>query len=483
MNRTYRNLILLSILLISVVQHYSHFSKELISIHVWRQTQTQSTIVNFYEEDMNILNPRRNERANGDGIFRMEFPLMQWSVACLYKVFGNHLIISRLFMFMVGLISIWGMYTLLSALFNHQTIALIGAWAFNFSPSFYYYTINPLPDNLALCCSLWGMAFFFLWYKQQQRFYVLVWSGFLLSVGALCKLPFIVYFIVPGVYFLQQVYKQGITKHTVYYALGVFGSLVLPLAWYVTVIPQWQNGIVAGVLENQASWLTILDYCQHNLISTLPELLLNYGSVLFFLAGFYFLYQRKAYQDDRFLLLVCWSAGVLAYFFFEINMIEKVHDYYLFPFYPLLFMLVSYGAYHLFQLHRIGFKILVVVLLLLLPVTAYLRMQVRWDENEPGFNKDLLVYKKELRAAVPKDALVVAGNDDSHFIFLYYIDKKGWAYEKDKLTAGELRWMVDQGAEYLYTDSRVIDGNPNIARLVDALVLEKGSVRVYKLRK
>ncbi len=482
MKQIYHNLILLSIILISVVQHYSHFSKELISIHVWRQTQTQSTIINFYEEDMNIFNPRRNERANGAGIFRMEFPLMQWSVACLYKVFGNHLIISRLFMFVVGLVSIWGMYTLLSALFNNSTIALVGAWTFNFSPSFYYYTINPLPDNLALCCALWGMAFFFLWYRKQ-RFYVLIWSGFLLSVGALCKLPFIVYFIVPGVYFLRLVYKQGLDKHTVYNGLGMFGFLLLPLAWYVTVIPQWQNGVVAGVIENQASWLTILDYCHHNLLSTLPELLLNYGSVLFFLAGFYFLYQRKAYYDARFPLMLGWSVAVLAYFFFEINMIEKVHDYYLFPFYPMLFILVSYGAYHLFHLHHYLFKFVVVVLLLLLPVTAYLRMQVRWDVNEPGFNKDLLVYKNELRNAVPQDALVVAGNDDSHFIFLYYIDKKGWAYEKDKLTADELKGMIDQGAEYLYADSRVIDGNPKMVYLFDTLILEKGSVRVYRLKK
>ncbi len=41
------------------------------------------------------------------------------------------------------------------------------------------------------------------------------------------------------------------------------------------------------------------------------------------------------------------SVLVLVYFFFEINAIDKVHDYYLFLFYPLLFSLVAYGAYHL----------------------------------------------------------------------------------------------------------------------------------------
>jgi len=45
-----------SIALINLTMHFEHFSKDLMSNHVWRQTQTKSTIINFYEEDMNILN-------------------------------------------------------------------------------------------------------------------------------------------------------------------------------------------------------------------------------------------------------------------------------------------------------------------------------------------------------------------------------------------------------------------------------------------
>jgi hypothetical protein len=161
MNKKTRNIILISIVLISTAMHFKHFSKDLMSIHVWRQTQTQSTINNFYEEDMNIFNPRRNDRGDSDGIFRMEFPIMQWIVASQYKVFGNHLIITRLFMFLIGFLTILGIYKLLDALFHNTILSVIGAWAFNFSPSFYYYTINPLPDNFALCCSVWGLALFF----------------------------------------------------------------------------------------------------------------------------------------------------------------------------------------------------------------------------------------------------------------------------------------------------------------------------------
>ncbi len=483
MNRLLRNSILLSIALISFLMHYRHFSKDLISIHVWRQTQTQSTIDNFYKEDMNILNPRRNDRGDTDGIFRMEFPLMQWLVAGLYKIFGQHLIISRIFMFVTGLFTILGLYWLLFGLFRNETLALMGAWAFNFSPAFFYYTINPLPDNFALCCSVWGLAFFFNWLRTRQTASLLL-SGLFLSIGALCKLPFIVYFIVPVIYFSKAIMKQGVSKKLLLQAAYALGFGLLPLAWYAFVIPGWHgNIIVKGMMDNRDSFSTILDYMQHNLISTLPELLLNYGSLLFFLSGFYFLFRNKAYKDSRFPLILGLSLMVLFYFFFEINAIAKIHDYYLFPFYPLLFMLVAYGAYHLFIAQKPFLRYLTAGLLFLLPLACHLRMQSRWDTVDPGFNKDLLIYKTELRKAVPDDALVVAGNDQSHYIFFYYIDKKGWAFDHDRLSAQQLQSMIEKGATYLYSDSRTIDNDSNVAALIDDTVIKKGSVRVYRLKR
>lgn len=482
MNRTFRNIILLSILVISFLMHIKHFSKDLMSIHVWRQTQTQSTIINFYEEDMNIFNPRRNDRGDTDGIFRMEFPLMQWLVACGYKIFGNHLIISRVFMFIIGLFSILGIYKLLLVTFQNETLSIIGAWAFNFSPSFYYYTINPISDNLALCCSIWGIALFFNWYGNDRPIY-LISSGLLLSIGALCKLPFIVYYIVPLVHFISLSRNSGINKKIISQFISIFGFSILPLIWYLSVVPQWHgNVIVKGMLDNDKSISTILDYFQHNLISTLPELLLNYGSLIFFIAGFYFLYKRKAYKNSKFPLFLSWSIIVLVYFLFEINAIGKIHDYYLFPFYPLLFILVSYGAYNLLKIGVPFLRYLTYFLLILLVFTCYLRMQVRWNPDSPGFNKDLLIYKNELQDAVPKNSLVVAGNDESHFIFFYYIDKKGWGFHNDNLTAQQLKTMIEKGAEYLYTDSRKVDSNKEISQYFDKLIIERGSIRLYRLK-
>jgi hypothetical protein len=483
MNKINRNCILFSIGVISLFMHYRHFSKDLMSDHVWRQTQTQTTIINFYEEDMNIFNPRQNDRGNTTGILRMEFPLMQWLVAFSYKILGNHLIITRIFMFIIGLFSILGINRLLFSIFGTEKLAIIGAWAFSFSPSFYYFTINPLPDNLALCLSIWGITLFFRWLRDNKLSYLLI-SGFLLSLGTLCKLPFIVYYSVPLVHFATVFYKRTTIKRTFAEIFCQFIFILFPVIWYVRVIPHWNgNVIIKGVLDNHESMQVLLFYLQHNLIVILPELLLNYGSVIFFLAGFYFLFYKKGYRDPRFALILTWSISVLAFYFFEVNAIGTGHDYYLFPFYPLLFILVAYGAIHLLSLKSNVIRYLTLMLLLLLPLICYLRMQVRWNPESPGFNKDLLTYKTELKNAIPKNALVVAGNDNSHFIYFYYIDKKGWGYDHDYLTARDLKIMIDKGAEYLYTDSKNIVDNAEIAEYFDGQILEKGSIRIFKLKK
>ncbi|MDQ3048710.1 MAG: glycosyltransferase family 39 protein, partial [Bacteroidota bacterium] len=390
---------LVSIPLISILMHFNHFNKELIGIHVWRQTQTQSTINNFYEEDFNILNPSKNERRDGDGIFRMEFPLMQWLVASVYKVFGAHILITRIFMFMVGLLSVWGVYRLLRNFFQNEHAALAGAWAFNFSPCFYFYTINPLPDNLALCTGIWGLAFFFTWLRFRND--SLLWlCGIMFSIATLCKLPFILYYIVPAAWFFMKLLEQKSLQKILIPCFKIFCFIILPLLWYVWVIPGWQgNGIVNGMFENDFSAPVIIDYLQHNLVSTLPELLVNYAAMPFFIAGFYFIWKNKAYQNPLFNVIILLCLGLLAYFFFELNMIAKVHDYYLFPFYPVIFMVVTYGLWQLYELKYKYNKTIVLFLLAMLPLTAYLRMHKRWDLNSPGFNKDLLMYKNELRKA------------------------------------------------------------------------------------
>lgn len=482
----YRLILFVIIPLTSVIMHFRVFNKELVGMHVWRQTQTQTNIRNFYEEDHSILNPHVNWRdaSNPDGLYRMEFPLMQWLFAKVYQLFGDHIIISRILTFIIGLCTVWGMFWFLLAVSGDKRIALIGAWAFNFSPVFYYYTVNPLPDNLALCMSVWFLAFFFRWMNTGRNI-LLISSAICLSIAGLVKLPFILFGIIPVAYLLRSVF---IRKHTVLqttFFVIVFMLAAVPVAaWYLWVIKGWEgNGIVQGILHaGDDQWKEILNDLLGNLVSTLPELLLNYAACLFFVWGLYCIFRQKLYRKKGFYLFAWWGLAVLAYFFFEINMIGTVHDYYMFPFLPVLFVLVAYGANELLKKENRMLRRFAFLLLLILPLTAFMRINTRWNTSSPGFNSDLFKYRQELRNIVPDTSLCVAGNDRSQYIFFYYIHKKGWAFTDDSLKADKLRSMIQQGARYLYSDSRVVNADTAIQQLVTGKIAEKGSISVYQLK-
>ena len=164
-------------------------------------------------------------------------------------------------------------------------------------------------------------------------------------------------------------------------------------------------------------------------------------------------------------------------------MIGKAHDYYLFPFVPLVFSITFLGLNNLLKTQNQFVKVVVVICLVVLPFTAFLRTQSRWSDESVGFNTDLKTYKTALRNAVPDTALCVVGNDISHHIYFYYLHKKGWAFNDNQITASELDEMIRKGAKYLYSDSRAIDEDQAVKKRFSKLLLEQGSFRVFELQK
>ncbi len=478
--RKYYKPILCCIPLISLLLHWHVLNLDLVGIHVWRQTETQTVINNFYRDDINILNPRFNDHADTDRLHRMEFPVMQWLFAWFYRLLGPHIAVSRVLTFIIGLFSVYGIFFLCDQIFRNKTIATLCAWCFNFSPVFYYYTINPMPDNFALCCAIWCIGFFYSYLNTVKIKYILL-SALFLCLATLAKLPFIIYgsFIFTfAVLALTRKVHTG--KQLLRIALIYLLFLLPAIAWYIMVIPGWEIGGVKGMLDTRLNHPVIFDVLKGTLISILPELLINYGSVLFFIAGFYLMFKSKLYINRYFLIFLFWGITIIMYFLYEMNIIDIVHDYYLFPFLPPIFLLVAYGSYRLLACGNF-LRPLSLFCLAILPLTAYLRIDSRWDTSDPGFNSVYFKYKNQLRDITPQNAYCITGNDVSHYILLYYIDRKGWAFDKDLFDENMLSFYISKGAGYLFIDSK-IDTVPGIKAHLDKKIFDKETLRVYKLK-
>jgi hypothetical protein len=67
---------------------YDHIEKRPCSVHIWAQCARASVALNYYKTDMNFFKPHIHKYLNGEGITGLEFPLVNYIPAVLYKLFG-----------------------------------------------------------------------------------------------------------------------------------------------------------------------------------------------------------------------------------------------------------------------------------------------------------------------------------------------------------------------------------------------------------
>jgi hypothetical protein len=126
-------------------------------------------------------------------------------------------------------------------------------------------------------------------------------------------------------------------------------------------------------------------------------------------------------------------------------------------------------------------RILSIFLLLILPLTAYLRADSRWrvEGLHALLEKDLDALKK----AIPENAICLVGNDISTHILLYLLDHKGLSFSNDELSEERMEWMVNNNVHFMYSSSLIVENDPAVRPYLKKLILDTGMMRVYKLAK
>lgn len=466
------------IVITSFLLHFQQLNKDLIGVHVWRQTQTQWNTVNFYRHDMNILNPRTSTfDNNGNDISRFEFPIMQWLVALMMKIFGDAIIVTRLCYFTVGVFASLGIYRILKMLTGHLMGSMFGTWAFTFSPVFFYYTINPLPDTFALFAAIWFLYYFFKFRKTKQLSCI-AYSAIFLMLAGFAKLQYLMFASVMFIYLLQNI-KQRLT----YKIILIYLIAVLPVAaWYMYVIPSWgDNGILFGIFKkfDSEKYNAILEY--HKKIM-FPDILMNEMTTYMFVAGcFFLLFYRRLWRIEFWMLFVG-ALTCVAYWLLELNMIDVIHDYYMMPFLPFLYIVIGYGFVCLWR-RDIIFKIIVLVFIVTTASITFHATKDMWSIDKSYTNADFFIYQQDLKNAVPAESRCFMAKDTNPFVFPYLIDKRGYAWCCDTYSADSLRKLIDKnGVRYMYCTVRTIDSAADIQPFLKRLILQRGSVKVWELQ-
>ena len=83
------------------------------SIHQWRQADCLSIAKNYYEEGMNFFQPKIHFQGPKEGKAVSEFPILNFTAAYLWKIFGEHEYLYRLLGYVIYLTAIFFLFNLL----------------------------------------------------------------------------------------------------------------------------------------------------------------------------------------------------------------------------------------------------------------------------------------------------------------------------------------------------------------------------------
>lgn len=467
-------------ILISTYTHKDIFTQELNGVHLWRQAQNEWYVKNFLRTDNNILNPRipAHNMGNPGNILRYEFPIMAWSIAQMKRVVGDRISVTRWFMYVMGCFGVLGLFFFIQALTKSYTIAGITAWCFLFAPILFYYIVNPLSDIWALVFVFW-MFYWFIRFVNAQNTVHFILLSFSVCVSGLCKLPYLIFGIVPFSFIWLDVRLNASYRNVFKYHVILVLFTLPVLLWYRFAMSTWgYMGVVKGVFNGQDIH-QINEYLAFAVFQWLPLHLLNVFAIVFFTAGIVFMSGKINWRSNLHVSMLIGFATTLLYYVYEINMIAKVHDYYMLPFMVWLSLLTALGIQ--WFVHK-KLKVLIAGLMMCMPLIAKEIAIPYWSIDRNGYNTDWFTYADLLKKVVPGDSLCIILNDNTGVVIPYLIDKQGYVFDNNQLPA---MWIEDmilrKRAGYLYSDSRVVDEHQEVQRYLDTMLLEAGKVKVFKL--
>jgi hypothetical protein len=479
--------VLLMFFAIFLHSHKHNVHKELIGIHMWRQTYTQLNVQQFYRNDFNILNPRVNT-LNGEGnIKRLEFPIMQWTIAGVMKIIGNEsLLITRLYIAFITFCSFIGLYQLARLISQNKMASLMVAGLFLCSPLVFYYGISPIPDNLALMAAIW-FCYYFLKYQQSHFTNVKlgIFSACFISIASLAKLP---YAIFGSMALMAILYERNTflkwSEKTVKRHLLIFSIALLPsIIWYGSIIHTWGTESIVGGILNGMSLERVKLVLLHHWNFTSKDFLFNQYTVYGFYISLPITAYGLIYSKSKFKpYLITLALSIILYFIYELNMIDIIHDYYMMPFLVLLYLMVLYTLHLIYKYNKLIFASLF-IFSLLMPTVTYKQSKNYFSAEKAGMDPTLASHYMEMRNLVPKDEKCIILNDDSGSILPYFFDKEGYVFNKDAM---QVIWMDDmirnKEAKYMYCNSRKIEGDSLFPKFIDKLIWSKGNFNIFKLK-
>jgi hypothetical protein len=472
------------------------------SLHQWRQCDCLSLTMNYFQDNNNFFEPAVHHLGNdGTGKTVSDFPIIYFTVAQFWKVFGKHEFIMRLINLLIFFAGLFAMFKTIESVLKDSFIAIYTTSLLFTSPILVYYANNFLMDVPAFSMALIGLYFFTLFYTSQKNKYFILFAAFF-ALGGLLKISSMISFIAITLIFVFEtagikVRKQGKTfNHPLKQSLVFAGVYVTLIAWYLFarsydekynsgnfllgILPVWKSEKiqVTEILN------TVAEHIKWAYFYRITQLMFAI-MLLYILTNF-----RKTNRTLYFLtsMITIGFCGFLILFFDALG-----HDYYvinlliLAPFIQLTFMHTLKSRFNKIYYSFI-FRIFLLAFLIHNIDFAKRRITDRYNPDgwqNSYYRKDIRVFEEiqpYLRSiGIQKEDRVISLSDNSINITLYLMNQKGWTNYGINADSTMIRQKIAMGAKFLLISDKEQYKNKNIVPFTCNKIGTFKTIDVFKL--
>lgn len=484
----------------SYIGIYKYINFRPCSIHSSAQCQRASVALNYYKTDMNFFTPRVQKFTKGTGITGLEFPIIYYSAAVLYKIFGFNEVYLKAISLSLVTLGFFLFYLLaLQYLKNILLSISIVTSAFT-SPVLLYYTPNIMPDAPSIGLVIAAWFFFFQYLKTDKNKYLNLFI-FFGTIAALIKVISIICFIIIIFLLALDWLKFFKNENNIYLfkkKLKIFKRIILGfifiLSWYLYanwLTKAYNNptfSLSPETLSDLDTFYKVIDniksYWLFQYYSSETYTLI-FGCLLFIIITY------KTVNKLLLIITILYLLGSLCYVFLFFNQFMH-HDYYIIALIPfVLFFLLTFAD----SLYKCSLKYSI-FMLLIFDVIIFLNLKecVIKCENNYSFRYLNRVYldgidykpygdlEPRLRAlGVKRTDMTISGFDDSFCSSLYLMDQCGvnigsWS---DKNNINE--FILNHNFKYLILNDSAKFNKIYKNNLKKNIILTHRGLIVYKL--
>ncbi|HTB07433.1 MAG TPA: glycosyltransferase family 39 protein, partial [Bacteroidia bacterium] len=312
------------------------------SIHLWRQCDCLSMALMYYENGMHFFSPAVHWCGlNGNGNAAPgECTWIYYTVAILWKVFGYHEFIYRLFDMAILYAGLIALYKTAAGILNSHYWGMIVSLFLFSSAIVAYYGNNFIPDPTALSLALIAWYFFYR-YSVTNKNISLIFSMLFFGIAGATKVTALISFVpIVFAFFAEKFNIISFKKDDKLFKgtllpIALFVLALAPIGLWIAFSIHYNNQNNAGLFGSHILPIWELNAAQIKPIKAnlyfgeMSDLFLDrLGFKIFLLLFIYSIFNYK--RASRFLLFltIFITFGAIAYILLWFQVFD-VHDYYL----------------------------------------------------------------------------------------------------------------------------------------------------------